>query len=158
MVTILGEQIMAEEFDNEEEECECDSMNNDEWIQKQSEYLKKIKKFKVKDKDRLHSISELSFMHKLLCDTALSWTNWVNGWVSIELAKKIDVKEDDMVTLTDEELKVLHKKYQNMVSNFIEMDIEITQSFTKRINEVNKKKAIAPAALCTPRNESKMVV
>ena len=134
---------MSEEEYEDEEECECGTgtENSADWMKTQIEFLKKIKKFKVKEGDRLHSIAELSFMHKILCDTVFSWNNWVNGWVSIEIGKKIKVAEANVVTLSDAEVKVLHAKYKDFVMKFLEMDLEITAAFTKRINELNEKKS-----------------
>jgi hypothetical protein len=130
---------MSEDYCDDENCPECGTLESEDWMKKQTDYLKKIKKFKLKTDDRLHGVAELSFMHKILCDTVMSWSNWVNGWVSIELGKKIDVHDGTEVTISDVELQELHKKYKTMVTEFLEMDLKITDSFTKKIIEKQKK-------------------
>jgi hypothetical protein len=124
---------------------------NEEWLKKQKEQLKHIKGFKT-DKDRLISTTQLSYMQNALCTSILSWNNWVSGWVSLELSNKINVKQGDMFVLTDEELLDLHKKYKEFAIKFIELDIAVTEAFSKK-SQVKRKNSIKPKI----SNEGKMV-
>ncbi len=139
--------------DEEDEEEESTEMSNDDWIKKQNDYLKHIKNFETKD-DRLISVTQLSYMHGALCDSVMSWNNWVNGWVTIELGKKIKVDDETVVTLSDDELKDLHSKYKEFAIKFIELDIAVTEAFTKKV-VTQKKDYIKKNKV---KNESKMVV
>jgi hypothetical protein len=127
----------------EEEECEeeeSESMTNDDWLIKQKTNLKNIKKFKLAE-DRFLSTAQLSYMHKTLCESVTSWNDWVDGWMAIEFSKKLKVNDEEVVTLTEEELKDIHEKYRDLAIKFIELDIAITESFTKKLNDAVKKQS-----------------
>lgn len=138
-----------------QEEEECEIVNTDEeWLKKQEESLEHIKAFKIKT-DRLVATTQLSYMHNALIGSVMSWNNCINGWASMELSNKINVKgNEDIVTLTDEELKDLHIKYRNFAIKFIELDIAITKTFINKVAQ-KKKETLKKTKI---KNESKMVV
>jgi hypothetical protein len=113
------------------------SGNNAEWIKRRKELLSNIKKFKSEG-DRLSKTTQINYMHNAMHESVVGFSGWLNGWISTELTKKIKVDEQSIPILTDKELDDFFMRYQDIATKFIELDIEITDSITKKA----KKKTI----------------
>jgi len=107
---------------------------NVEWIKKRKEILQNIEKFTLKG-DRIQLATQLSYIHSSLFESMMGMQNWINGWVAIELNKKIKVKDPNEISLSDAELKNLHENYKDFAKKFIEMDIKITESVNKKLGK-----------------------
>jgi hypothetical protein len=112
------------------------SNNNVEWIKRRKELLGNIKNFKVEG-DRLEKTTQINYMHNAVHESVVGFTGWLNGWVSLELTKKIKVDDQSIPTLTDKELSDLFKRYQDIATKFIELDIEITDNISKKAKKKN---------------------
>lgn len=110
---------------------------NVEWIKRRKEFLKNISRFEAKD-DRIKTATQLSYMHNALHESILGWQNWINGWISIELSKRIKVEDPDVISLTNAELNELHDTFKEFTVKFIELDVKYTELINKKI--VKKKK------------------
>lgn len=107
------------------------SSNNTEWIKRRKELLSNIKNFKAEG-DRLEKTTQINYMHNAVHESVVGFTGWLNGWVSLELTKKIKVDEQTIPGLTDKELNDFFKRYQDIATKFIELDIEITDNISKK--------------------------
>lgn len=114
---------------------------NVEWIKRRKEFLKNIKSFEPKG-DRIQVTTQLSYIHNAIHESILGWANWINGWISIELTKKIKIDDPNSVQLTDTELKELHEKFKEFALKFVELDVKYTELITKKLA---KKKISLPA-------------
>ena len=110
---------------------------NIEWIKKREEFLKNIGKFEAVG-DRIKTTTQLSYIHNALHESVLGWHNWINGWISIELTKGINITDPEAISLTNAELNELHNAFKEFTTKFIELDVKYTEIITKKI--VKKKK------------------
>jgi hypothetical protein len=113
------------------------SQPNIEWIKRRKELLNNIKKFEPTG-DRLEKTTQINYMHNAMHESIVGFSGWLNGWVSVELTKKINVNEGDMPTLTDKELLEVFEKFQDISTKLLELDIDVTDNVTKK---VKKKKS-----------------
>ncbi len=128
------------------------SGNNIEWIKRRKELLSDIKKFK-NDGDRLEKTTKINYMHSAMHESVIGFTGWLNGWISIELTKRIKVEDPSIPSLSDKELDDFFTKIQDITTKFLELDIEITDNISKRA----KKKGNFDKPALTD-NSSRMVV
>ena len=110
---------------------------NKDWIKRIRKLMKNIKKFELGD--RIQTISQLIYMHNALYNSVKGWNNWFNMWVASALNEKMGL-EDDIVNLTEEELKELHEKLRKMIPEFLNLDIKMTKIIDKRSKEEIKTK------------------
>ena len=108
------------------------------WIKRRKELLENISKFENKA-DRIQTVTQLSYMHNALHESVLGWQNWVNGWISIELSKRINVVEPNAINLTNKELAELHGAFKDFALKFIEFDLKYTELINKKL--LKKKKS-----------------
>jgi hypothetical protein len=111
---------------------------NVEWIKRRKELLENIKGFGIKG-DRIQITTQLSYIHSSMYESMVGWQNWINGWISIELNKKINVADSNVLILSDIELKDLHEKFKDFATKFIELDIKFTEIVTKKMNKKKLK-------------------
>jgi len=109
---------------------------NIEWVRRRKELLENISNFKLKG-DRVQLTTQLSYAHSAMLESMFGWQNWINGWIAVELNKKIKITDANAVVLTDSELKNLHEKFKDFAIQFIEMDIKITELVNKKLGKKN---------------------
>jgi hypothetical protein len=107
---------------------------NIEWVKRRKELLENIENFKLKG-DRVQLTTQLSYAHSAVFESMVGWQNWINGWIAVELNKKIKITDPNSVVLTDAELKDLHEKFKDFAIKFIEMDIKFTEVVNKKISK-----------------------
>lgn len=112
---------------------------NISWVKKGLEVLKNIKKFKVIN-DRVQMMSQIIYMHNAIHNSVVGWANWFNNWIGIELNKKMNIENKNVVTLTDKELADLHNVMRQFALDYIKYDIKVTEIIDKRSKKVSKVK------------------
>lgn len=112
---------------------------NMEWLKRQKSLVKEIKKFEAKG-DRIQITTQLSYMHNAINLSSMGWTNWINGWISLELSKKINIKDSYTVQLTDAELKELHNNFKEIAMAYLELDIKFTEIVNKKLGKKTLEK------------------
>lgn len=110
------------------------SGNNADWIKRRKELLNNIKEFENKG-DRLERTTQINYMHGAAHESIIGFSGWLNGWISLELTKKIKVDDPSIPSLSDKELDEFFEKFKDISVKLIELDIEVTDTISKRVKK-----------------------